>query len=185
AVSPGSHQLVKPSHGRLAFVMPAPSAAAFEAFFNHEVRLRWDTLLQVNYIEGGGTHPYAGAISTNRGRGWKGGVTMRTRFLVYDPRRRKLQPDLHLRDSAASRMVRGFVRMGGKHAVRLADSPQIQRNGGLLASGEPGMTKGVTLVLALLLVATFAAAQSRHDALIARAKALELDTPYVPPPGDP
>jgi len=78
---------VKPSHGRLAFVMPAPSAAAFEAFFNHQIRLRWDTLLQVNYVEGGGTHPYAGAISTNRGRGWKGGVTMRTRFLVYDPPR--------------------------------------------------------------------------------------------------
>jgi hypothetical protein len=77
----------KPSHGRLAFVMPAPSAAAFEAFFNHEVRLRWDTLLQVNYVEGGGTHPYAGAISTNRGRGWKTGMTMRTRFLVYDPPR--------------------------------------------------------------------------------------------------
>ena len=77
----------KPSHGRLAFVMPAPSAAAFEAFFNHEVRLRWDTLLRVNYVEGGGTHPYAGAISTNRGRGWKTGMTMRTRFLVYDPPR--------------------------------------------------------------------------------------------------
>ena len=77
----------KPSYGRLAFVMPAPSAAAFEAFFNHEIRLRWDTLLQVTYVEGGGTHPYAGAISTNRGRGWKTGMTMRTRFLVYDPPR--------------------------------------------------------------------------------------------------
>src|SRR4051794_28335763 len=38
------------------------------------------------------------------------------------------------------------------------------------------------------LVATAAAAQERSpavDALIARAKSLELDTPYVPPPGDP
>jgi hypothetical protein len=67
--------------------MPAPSAAAFEAFFNHEVRLRWDTLLEVNYVEGGGTHPYAGAVSVNRGRGWKKGIAMRTRFLVYDPPR--------------------------------------------------------------------------------------------------
>ena len=49
--------------------MPAASAEAFEAFFNHEVRLRWDTLLKVNYVEGGGTHPYVGAVSTNRGRG--------------------------------------------------------------------------------------------------------------------
>jgi hypothetical protein len=78
---------MKPSHGRLAFVMPAPSAEAFEAFFNHEVRLRWDTLLEVTYVEGGGSHPYAGAISTNRGKGWKTGMTMRTRFLVYDPPR--------------------------------------------------------------------------------------------------
>jgi len=67
--------------------MPAPSAEAFEAFFNHEVRLRWDTLLHVTYVEGGGTHPYAGAISTNRGRGWKTGMAMRTRFLAYDPPR--------------------------------------------------------------------------------------------------
>jgi hypothetical protein len=78
---------MKPSRGRLAFVMPAPSAEAFEAFFNHEVRLRWDTLLEVTYVEGGGTHPYVGAITTNRGRGWKKGMAMRTRFLVYDPPR--------------------------------------------------------------------------------------------------
>jgi len=78
---------MKPFHGRLAFVMPAPSAEAFEAFFNHEVRLRWDTLLKVNYVESSGTHPYVGAISTNRGKGWKTGMTMRTRFLVYGPPR--------------------------------------------------------------------------------------------------
>jgi hypothetical protein len=75
------------AHGRLVFVMPARSADAFEAFFNHSVRLRWDTLLRVNYVEGGGTHPYVGAISTNRGRGWKTGFTIRTRFLSYDPPR--------------------------------------------------------------------------------------------------
>jgi hypothetical protein len=73
------------AHGRLVFVMPARSADAWEAFFNHSVRLTWDTLLSVNYVEGGGTHPYVGAISTNRGRGWKTGLTMRTRFLSYDP----------------------------------------------------------------------------------------------------
>ena len=75
------------ARSRLAFVMPARSAEAFEAFFNHSVRLRWDTLLKVNYVEGGGTHPYVGAISTNVGRGWKTGLSMRTRFLVYDPPR--------------------------------------------------------------------------------------------------
>jgi hypothetical protein len=53
------------AHGRLAFVLPASSVNAFEAFFNHTVRLKWDTLLRVTYVEGGGTHPYVGAISTN------------------------------------------------------------------------------------------------------------------------
>jgi len=78
---------MKASHGRMTFLMPAPSAEAFEAFFNHDVRLRWDTLLRVNYVEGGGTHPYVGAISTNVGRGWKRWLRMRTRFLTYDPPR--------------------------------------------------------------------------------------------------
>lgn len=67
--------------------MPASSADAFEVFFNHDIRLRWDTLLRVTYVEGGGSHPHVGAISTNRGRGWKSGFTMRTKFLTYDPPR--------------------------------------------------------------------------------------------------
>jgi len=74
-------------HGKLRFLMPASSASAFEAFFNHRRRLEWDTLLSVNYVEGGGTHAYAGAITVNRGRGWKRGLAMRTRFLSYDPPR--------------------------------------------------------------------------------------------------
>lgn len=78
---------MKAARARLTFRMPAPSAQAFEAFFNHAVRLRWDTLLRVNYVEGGGTHPYAGAISTNVGRSWKRWLRMRTRFLTYDPPR--------------------------------------------------------------------------------------------------
>ncbi len=42
------------------------------------------------------------------------------------------------------------------------------------------------LVLATLAIAAVAAQeQSARDAMLARAKALELDTPYVPPPGDP
>jgi hypothetical protein len=73
------------AHGRLVFIMPARSADAFEAFFNHDIRLRWDTLLRVNYVEGGGTHPYVGAISSNYGRGWKKWLAMRTRFLAYQP----------------------------------------------------------------------------------------------------
>jgi hypothetical protein len=42
--------------GRLTFLKPARRAEAFEAFFNHAVLRRWDTLLKVNYVEGGGTY---------------------------------------------------------------------------------------------------------------------------------
>jgi hypothetical protein len=75
------------AHGKLVFALPAGRAEAFEAFFNHALRLKWDTLLDVNYVEGGGTHPYVGAITTNEGRGWKRALSMRTRFLTYDPPR--------------------------------------------------------------------------------------------------
>src|ERR1041384_3269795 len=48
------------------------------------------------------------------------------------------------------------------------------------------MRKTLPALLALMFVVTAPAmAQSRQEALSARAKALELDTPYVPPPGDP
>ncbi|MBI3528408.1 MAG: hypothetical protein HY067_10610 [Betaproteobacteria bacterium] len=73
------------ARGKLEFIMPAKSADAFEAFFNHNVRLRWDTLLNVTYVEGGGSHPYVGAVSTNVGLGWKTWLSMRTRFLSYNP----------------------------------------------------------------------------------------------------
>jgi hypothetical protein len=73
------------AHGKLSFDLPASADDAFEAFFNHDVRSTWDTLLEVNYVEGGGSHPYVGAISTNKGRGWKALLAMRTRFLTYDP----------------------------------------------------------------------------------------------------
>ena len=49
------------------------------------------------------------------------------------------------------------------------------------------MTRAFSLFVAILGISTAAAEQplSTQDALIARAKSLELDTPYVPPPGDP
>ena len=42
----------------------------------------------------------------------------------------------------------------------------------------------VTILVALTSTAAGAQAPTR-EALIARAKSFELDTPYVPPPGDP
>jgi len=43
----------------------------------------------------------------------------------------------------------------------------------------------VLILLPLVFATTLVPAQTRNDALSARAKALELDTPYVAPPGDP
>ena len=75
------------AHGKLTFVMPSNSAEAFEAFFNHSVRVRWDTLLNISYVESGGTHPSAGVVTANIGRGWKRFLSMRTRFVAYEPSR--------------------------------------------------------------------------------------------------
>lgn len=72
---------------QMVFTMPAPAAAAFEAFHNHRTRLRWDTLLSKAEVEGGGTYPYVGAVTLNVGRGALHGPGMRTRFVSYEPPR--------------------------------------------------------------------------------------------------
>jgi CubicO group peptidase (beta-lactamase class C family) len=46
------------------------------------------------------------------------------------------------------------------------------------------MWRALTVVVVLVLAATQATPQESRDALVARAKSLELDTRYVPPPGD-
>src|SRR5258708_26254490 len=56
-----------------------------------------------------------------------------------------------------------------------------------LAAGERQMRR-IPFVLMLVAVGTAAASQSlavEQSALIVRAKSLELNTPYVPPPGHP
>lgn len=70
---------------RITLIMPSSAADAFEAFHNHAVRKQWDTLLSHASVEGGGSHPYIGAISVNEGRGWKRLFAMRTRFVNYRP----------------------------------------------------------------------------------------------------
>src|SRR5882724_13278926 len=48
------------------------------------------------------------------------------------------------------------------------------------------MNRGLLVTILVALTVTAAAAQApTKDALITRAKSFELDTPYVPPPGDP
>jgi len=70
---------------RIILVMPACAADVFEAFHNHTFRKQWDTLLAHAAVEGGGTHPYIGAITVNEGQGWKRFFAMRTRFVNYRP----------------------------------------------------------------------------------------------------
>ena len=76
-----------PMVSRLVFHMPATSAEVFEAFHNHDKRLRWDTLLSQATVEGGHCYPHVGAVSINVGRGWRRLFCLRTRFIVYDPPR--------------------------------------------------------------------------------------------------
>src|SRR5712664_4588115 len=53
-------------------------------------------------------------------------------------------------------------------------------------SWEAIMNKNLLVSILMALTVTAAAAQApTKDALIARAKSFELDTPYVPPPGEP
>ena len=48
------------------------------------------------------------------------------------------------------------------------------------------MNKCLLVTILVVLTGTAAAAQApARDALLARAKSFELDTPYVPPPGNP
>jgi hypothetical protein len=70
---------------RLILTMPGSAAEAFEAFHNYEKRLLWDTLLSSAQVEGGGIHPYVGAITANTGRGWMRSFRMRTQFVSYRP----------------------------------------------------------------------------------------------------
>jgi hypothetical protein len=47
------------------------------------------------------------------------------------------------------------------------------------------MKTGPLIMLLLTFTTASATSQAQPDGLIARAKSFELDTPYVPPPGDP
>ncbi len=65
--------------------MPATAMDTFEAFHNHDRRREWDTLLRGSAIDGGHSHPFIGAVSSNPGRGLARFITLRTRFVNYVP----------------------------------------------------------------------------------------------------
>lgn len=72
-------------HRRFEFPMPAPSTVVFEAFHNRQWRARWDSLVQGTVVEGGGDHPFVGAVTQNPGKGLLRALSMRTRFISYQP----------------------------------------------------------------------------------------------------
>lgn len=67
--------------------MPESAAVVFDAFHNLRWRMRWDSLVRRTEVSGGVEHPSVGAVSENVGRGWMRTLSMRTRFLSYEPPR--------------------------------------------------------------------------------------------------
>jgi hypothetical protein len=75
------------AHGRFVFEMPATEAVAFDAFHYHCWRRRWDSLVSDTQVEGGAPCPSVGAVTHTVGRGGLRALSMRTRFVSYDPPR--------------------------------------------------------------------------------------------------
>jgi len=73
------------THRTLFFKMPATAAEAFDAFHNHSIRMRWDTLVKGATIRGGGDYPFVGAVTVNRGRDWKSAIAFDTRYVSFSP----------------------------------------------------------------------------------------------------
>ena len=71
-------------HQRLEFPMPATEAVVFDAFHDQRWRPRWDPLVQATRVEGGGWHPFVGAVTHNQGGGALRALSMSTRFVTYD-----------------------------------------------------------------------------------------------------
>lgn len=74
-------------HHKLEFVMPATSRVVFDAFHYHHWKCQWDPLVGSTSIVGGGACPQVGAVSENQGGGLLRPLSMRTRFVAYDPPR--------------------------------------------------------------------------------------------------
>lgn len=74
-------------HRRFEFEMAAPELVVFDAFHYHHWRHQWDTLVRDTRVEGGAPCPSVGAVTSNLGRGPLRALSMRTRFVSYEPGR--------------------------------------------------------------------------------------------------
>lgn len=72
-------------HERFEYDMPAPAGVVFDAFHYHHWRQRWDSLVHATRVLGGAPCPYVGAITENSGGGLLKRLSMRTRFVSYQP----------------------------------------------------------------------------------------------------
>jgi len=72
------------AHRRLEFRMPATDAVAFDAFHYTHWRAQWDSLVRASHVLDGAPCPYVGAVTDNSGRGWLGGLSMRTQFVTFE-----------------------------------------------------------------------------------------------------
>lgn len=75
------------AHRRFVFEMAAPAGVVFDAFHYHDWRQRWDTLVRDTRVEGGAPCRCVGAVTSNLGRGPLRALSMRTRFVSYEPGR--------------------------------------------------------------------------------------------------
>lgn len=73
------------AHRRLELPMPAPADVVFDAFHFHHWKQRWDSLVRHTQVQDDAPCPSVGAVSANTGTGWLRALTMRTRFVAYDP----------------------------------------------------------------------------------------------------
>jgi photosystem II stability/assembly factor-like uncharacterized protein len=70
-------------HGQVSEILPARSDAAFDLVHDYSRRLDWDTLLQAAYLEEGGQAAAKGMTSVCVGRGWLGGIALRTVYVTF------------------------------------------------------------------------------------------------------
>lgn len=72
-------------HERFEFPMPASAEVVFDAFHYHRWRQRWDSLVHATHVLGGSPSPFVGAETANAGGGLLRPLSMRTRFISYQP----------------------------------------------------------------------------------------------------
>ena len=67
--------------------MPAREDIVFDAFHYHRWRMRWDSLVRKTRVQGDAPCPFVGAETESGGAGLMRLLSMKTRFVSFDPPR--------------------------------------------------------------------------------------------------